>query len=255
MGNGRQHWCRACFRVYFRERGDVHRRQVAVRQRRRSEAARAVVVTYLGEHPCVDCGESDLAVLEFDHVEAKTHDVAFLIGHGASPDEIQAEIDRCQVRCANCHRRVTAERGGWLRVTGDLDDPRFGLSATRRRNVRRMFEALEGGCVDCGERDRVVLEFDHIGDKRSTVTLLAWGDASMERLDAEIACCEVRCCNCHRRRTASQRRRRAKASATDEAVPDLAGCAVAERQPDASSAIVASSPNRAARAAGSGRTV
>jgi hypothetical protein len=216
LREGRQHWCRECFRSYFRERGDVHRRQVAVRQRRLSEAARAVVVAHLATHPCVDCGESDVAVLEFDHVEAKTADVAFLIGHGASPERIHAEIERCQVRCANCHRRVTATRSGWVRVTGRLDDPALGLSATKRRNVRFIFDVLaRGGCVDCGERDIVVLEFDHIGDKRSNVTVLAWGETSISRLQEEIACCEIRCCNCHRRRTAEQRRRRARPAVSD----------------------------------------
>jgi hypothetical protein len=211
MGDGRQHWCRECFRAYFRERGDVHRRQVAVNQRRRSEASRAVVVAYLEQHPCVDCGEADAAVLEFDHLRHKTCDVAFLISHGADADRIHAEIARCVVRCANCHRRATARRSGWLRATGRLDDPALGLSATKRRNVRHIWDVLERtGCIDCGERDLLVLEFDHIGDKRSNVTVLAWGETSLQRLDAEIACCEVRCCNCHRRRTATERRRRAQ---------------------------------------------
>jgi hypothetical protein len=216
MGTAWQHWCRECFREYFRARGDVHRAQVAARQRRISEAARVVVVAYLADHPCRDCGEADVAVLEFDHVLGKTHDVAFLLGHGAAPERIQAEIERCEVRCANCHRRVTAHRGGWIRATGRLDDPALGLSATKRRNVRHMFAALRSGCVDCGESDRLVLEFDHVGEKRSSVTALAWSETSLARLDAEIAACEVRCCNCHRRRTAEQRRRRAQPGAALE---------------------------------------
>jgi hypothetical protein len=103
---------------------------------------------------------------------------------------------------------VTAQRGGWLRATGRLDDPAVSITKTQRRNVRHMLHALESGCVDCGERDVVVLEFDHIGDKTSTVTALAWSQRSLEQIDAEIACCEIRCCNCHRRRTADRRRPR-----------------------------------------------
>lgn len=191
-------------------RGQIHLDQVAARQRRISAAARDLVADYLSDHPCADCGETDLAILEFDHVEAKTHDAAFLIGHGASAEKIRAEIDRCEVRCSNCHRRVTAQRSGWVRATGRLDDPALGLLANRRRNVRRMFDALACGCVDCGESDIVVLEFDHVGNKRANVSELAWSMASLSRLEAEIACCEVRCCNCHRRRTAARRRRRAQ---------------------------------------------
>lgn len=211
MGSGRQHWCRECFRMYFRARGDLHRRQVAVAQRRRSETARGVVVDYLSQHPCVDCGEADVAVLEFDHVEAKTYDIAGLLARGAPASRILAEIDRCQVRCANCHRRVTAHRGGWLRVTGRLDDPVLGLSATKRRNVRYMFAALtSAGCVDCGTHELAILEFDHIGVKQRNVTMIGWGETSLARLQSEIDQCEVRCCNCHRRKTAERRRRRAQ---------------------------------------------
>jgi hypothetical protein len=54
--------------------------------------------------------------------------------------------------------------------------------------------------------------------KRSNVSALGWSETSLARLDAEIALCEVRCCNCHRRRTASQRRRRARVAGAFEAV-------------------------------------
>jgi hypothetical protein len=56
-------------------------------------------------------------------------------------------------------------------------------------------------CVDCGEHDPLVLEFDHLGDKRFTIGR-ALPDRSWESLLAEIEKCEVVCANCHRRRTA-----------------------------------------------------
>jgi hypothetical protein len=56
-------------------------------------------------------------------------------------------------------------------------------------------------CVDCGEGDPVVLDFDHRADKRGDVSkLAAWG-VSIATLQREIAKCDVRCANCHRRRT------------------------------------------------------
>lgn len=59
------------------------------------------------------------------------------------------------------------------------------------------------GCVDCGEVDPIVLEFDHLRDKE--FNLAHYAKASWERLHAEIAKCEVVCANCHRRRTHSRR--------------------------------------------------
>lgn len=66
---------------------------------------------YLLKHPCVDCGETDPVVLEFDHVRGlKKYFVSTLIRKGYPILTIKREIMKCDVRCANCHRRVTAER-------------------------------------------------------------------------------------------------------------------------------------------------
>jgi hypothetical protein len=46
-----------------------------------------------------------------------------------------------------------------------------------------------------------VLDFDHIGIKRRGVVQLAMRECSLANLEREIAECEVRCANCHRRRT------------------------------------------------------
>ncbi|ACH62177.1 hypothetical protein MYRNA_210 [Mycobacterium phage Myrna] len=69
--------------------------------------------TYLTEHPCVDCGETDPIVLEFDHVRGeKVRAISSMLGNGGSLDRLKEEIAKCDVRCANCHARVTARRNG-----------------------------------------------------------------------------------------------------------------------------------------------
>jgi hypothetical protein len=81
--------------------------------RRRAECHRHVLA-HLEAHPCVDCGERDVAVLQFDHVRgSKVKAVAVLLSH--SLRAVEAEIAKCEVRCGNCHRRKTIrERGHWL---------------------------------------------------------------------------------------------------------------------------------------------
>jgi hypothetical protein len=59
---------------------------------------------------CVDCGNEDYRVLDFDHIEDnKLNNVATLVnGHGLKT--IKNEIRKCEIRCANCHRVKTFER-------------------------------------------------------------------------------------------------------------------------------------------------
>lgn len=80
--------------------------------------------------------------------------------------------------------------------------------SARIRNKKFLKEYLAGHpCVDCGESDPDILEFDHVqGDKRNHVTTMAWAASSIGLLQDEIAKCEVRCCNCHRKVTVQRRR-------------------------------------------------
>ena len=198
-GDGRQHWCRDCFRAYFRDRGDRHREQSRASRSKRQGAGRAFVRAHLDAHPCVDCGEDDLAVLEFDHPRGdKQADVARLLMTGARLSRIESEVARCDVVCVNCHRRRTATRAGTLRATGVAPET---WGRARRANAAFVVDVLRrSGCVDCGERDPLVLDFDHLGEKHANVSQLVRGHG-LSTIRAEIERCVVRCANCHRIRT------------------------------------------------------
>lgn len=69
------------------------------------------VIEYLKSHPCVDCDNLDIRVLEFDHIKGKKYNhLSVLINERYSWKTIQKEITKCVVRCANCHRIKTCER-------------------------------------------------------------------------------------------------------------------------------------------------
>ena len=76
------------------------------KRRRRDNLQR--VLDYLKTHPCVDCGEDDPIVLEFDHLRDKVANISAMRGHPWW--KMLLEIAKCEVVCANCHRRRTAAR-------------------------------------------------------------------------------------------------------------------------------------------------
>jgi hypothetical protein len=57
------------------------------------------------------------------------------------------------------------------------------------------------GCVDCGEKNHIVLDFDHIRDKKYNVSRMIHDGFSWKAIMREIQKCEVVCANCHRIRT------------------------------------------------------
>ena len=64
---------------------------------------------------CTDCSEKDPVILDFDHrnPKDKVESVSVAINNARSWNIILAEIQKCDVRCANCHRRRTAKQQGW----------------------------------------------------------------------------------------------------------------------------------------------
>lgn len=62
--------------------------------------------------PCADCGGNFHPVaMDFDHIGPKLGNIASMVGSGYKLPLIKAEIAKCEVVCANCHRIRTHLRG------------------------------------------------------------------------------------------------------------------------------------------------
>lgn len=105
-GSGR---CRPCQAVMAREHY-LNNKEVyvksAIDMKNRNHK---YILEYLKNHPCVVCGEDDPIVLDFDHLKDKTASVTQAVIDKWSLQKIDNEIKKCQVLCANCHRRKTAK--------------------------------------------------------------------------------------------------------------------------------------------------
>lgn len=119
--DGRQGLCKPCDR---RRSRDYYARNKArmMPQIHQAAAIRAAkvkrfVCEFLAAHPCVDCGEVDIRVLEFDHHDGgKLANVSNLLSRRSSLELVQAEMAKCEVVCANCHKIRTDTRADNYRV-------------------------------------------------------------------------------------------------------------------------------------------
>ena len=117
--DGLQSRCRDCARAWYAANAEAHRRNVRRRNEQVRRDVRVLLAAYLQEHPCVDCGERDLRVLDLDHEDpaSKSAAIGRMIVDAVSWTRIEQEIAKCSVRCANCHRRRTsAMAGDWRSV-------------------------------------------------------------------------------------------------------------------------------------------
>lgn len=84
------------------------------------------------------------------------------------------------------------------------ESPTFRESQARRRLERREVIAQikrERGCMFCGEREPICLDFHHRdrSTKIANVSMLVVMKAAYSRIHEEIAKCDVLCANCHRK--------------------------------------------------------
>ncbi len=109
-GNGYQAYCRECQREYDAAwyRANRSKRRAKVR------ADRATYIAWLDSlkegKPCADCGRTyPPYVMEWDHLPgaAKTFVLADTRRAAHSKKRVLAELENCELVCANCHRERT----------------------------------------------------------------------------------------------------------------------------------------------------
>ncbi len=101
MLDGYVNWCKPCMVMRHRDK-----------KRERSAKLRAYVQAIKVERGCADCGyNTHPSALDFDHLpgHVKLGRLASM-SCGSALQTIHAEIDKCEVVCANCHRIRTASR-------------------------------------------------------------------------------------------------------------------------------------------------
>lgn len=97
----------------YKNKSDAYANMSKYRDRNKT-----LLLTYLSDKACLNCGEDDIIVLDFDHLPEfeKKFDIAKAVSTMClSWKKILEEINKCEIVCANCHRKRTARRGNFYR--------------------------------------------------------------------------------------------------------------------------------------------
>ncbi len=141
----RDSFCRSCRAAYKKEHYAANRQlyidRASVRKREIARERTILLLEFFRTNPCVDCDEMDPVVREFDHLRDKLFDIG---GNLATQtwENILCEIEKCEVVCANCHRRRTARRRGSLRSVLSSTNSNEAGDESRTRSL-----SLEGSCA------------------------------------------------------------------------------------------------------------
>ncbi|MBX7169373.1 MAG: hypothetical protein K1X72_00265 [Pyrinomonadaceae bacterium] len=106
--------CKACLKFYNREywskvkhlKNPVKNEHAKIRR----QQIRKYILSVLQQSSCMDCGISDWRVLEFDHRDRKQKRLNIADATQYSIKTVKAEINKCDIVCANCHNIRTIEQ-------------------------------------------------------------------------------------------------------------------------------------------------
>lgn len=112
--DGLNNRCKQCYYEYRKNwygvNIETHKENTARNTQIKIQAIHEWLGDYLLSHPCVDCGNDDVLVLEFDHINDDKEDHVSRIVRKGNLEKVQTEVAKCEVRCVNCHRKITNKR-------------------------------------------------------------------------------------------------------------------------------------------------
>jgi len=113
----------------------------------RRDRHRLMVAEWKAERGCAKCGETDPRCLELHHRDRKTKHYNISTIYRRKWETIQAELEKCDVLCSNCHQRVEYE---------GYDKDKVPDHKARKRKLVHDYQAKQG-CKYCAENDPIVL--------------------------------------------------------------------------------------------------
>jgi len=111
--DGHQHACKECRKIYIRKNYLENKQAYIDRSEKTKIKNRELVWNIKLNSKCIKCGEDHPSVLDFHHrnKEEKKFTISqSYMNHGKL--KILEEIKKCDVLCANCHRKLHYKEKG-----------------------------------------------------------------------------------------------------------------------------------------------
>lgn len=102
-------WCRSCRKIYDKERYDrIGSKTWLIIRRNVRKERKNWFVEYKSKLKCSMCPENHPSTLDFHHKDPKSKldCISNLVAKGIKEETILEEILKCDVLCANCHRKL-----------------------------------------------------------------------------------------------------------------------------------------------------
>ena len=110
---GLQPYCKVCQRERARKQyadNKEHQKKTIQRGKKARQISSHKYMLELFKSGCVDCGITDPEVLEWDHLRDKDQLISKLLAEGSSKERLDKELVKCDLVCANCHKKRTYKR-------------------------------------------------------------------------------------------------------------------------------------------------
>lgn len=178
---------------YKREYYERNKEKIKQKNLERRRALKQRAIIYLGGE-CNRCGLRHLCADVFCFHHTLPSEKSFSISQKRLSrwDTLQPELDKCELLCANCHRKAHTNM-----------NPIDRYSKYRHRKKQKMVHAFGGKCFDCGLEDLAcVYDFHHLDSSKKEFSYRDGRSWSETR--NELSKCVMLCSNCHKVRHANK---------------------------------------------------
>ena len=165
---------------YYQNKKELYRSNLKENRKERTSFIQEIKKT----KKCTVCGEDNYLCLDFHHLKNKEDTLSAAARNCWTHERILLEIEKCEVVCANCHRKKHGKN-----YDGKVSNCRKWLRQYKQKCT----------CTRCGENYPECLDFHHLKDKIAGIAKLAkQAGTTIFDLEEEIKKCIVLCVNCHR---------------------------------------------------------